>query len=292
MAIMKKIALEKNYVQVPNETAKAVEAKNNEKPISLQALGLIVNLWSYDVTTWELHKTELYNRYEKNARTSVSKAWDELVETKYIIEFKYRKGKVWDYVYIYRIEPFSEQEIEAIMAQCVEEYDVSSTVDFVQLKLCSTICTVQNVHISNEKGTKEEKKKDTKKNNKHIVNNVVNKEDDIQVDNIPYEQLDEILSDDVFDVLPYNREFLVDAANEFYTQFSLGRWSKKQWYILIDKLIDEIISNSTKIKNPQGYMYACLKAIAYKHDLKYGKAEIENKSDLTTLFLNFLEDEE
>ena len=162
MAKMKKYALKEKYVQVPNETAHAVEKRTPEKDqLSLQALGLIVNLWSYNVEEWELHKTELYKRYARNKKTSVTSAWDELVEANYIIEFKYREGKSWEYVYIYRIEPFSEEERKQILAESVEEYGVSSTSDFQQLKINSSFSTVQNQHISN----RPEKKKDLKKNN-------------------------------------------------------------------------------------------------------------------------------
>lgn len=149
MALMRKYALKENYVQVPNATAKAVEIN-----LSLQALGLITNIWSYNVETWELHKTELYKRYVKNKKTSVSSAWDELVELNYIIEFKYRRGKSWEYVYIYRIEPFTEEEKEQILVDCVEEYGVSSTSDFQLLKFNSSFSTVQNQHISNIKEKK------------------------------------------------------------------------------------------------------------------------------------------
>ena len=43
--------IRKGIVQVPNETAKAPQMyddkKLNDKPISLEALGLLVNMWSY-----------------------------------------------------------------------------------------------------------------------------------------------------------------------------------------------------------------------------------------------------
>ena len=146
---MQKVALKEKYVQIPNETAKAVEIKA-ANPISLTALGLITNLWSYDVEKWELHKTELYKRFAKNKKTAVSNAWDELVETNYIIEFKFRVGSSWEYVYIYRIEPFSKTEKEELLAQCVELYRVDSTSDFQLLKMGSSKRGVQNQHISNE----------------------------------------------------------------------------------------------------------------------------------------------
>lgn len=54
-----KVQLDSEYTEGPNATAKMVE-----KEISLQALGLLVNVMSY-ADTWDLHKTELYKRYKK-----------------------------------------------------------------------------------------------------------------------------------------------------------------------------------------------------------------------------------
>lgn len=114
MARMKKIALKERYVQIPNETAKSVERKAKD-PISLQALGLITNIWSYDVESWDLFKSELYKRFAKNKETSVRNAWNELVEAKYIVEIISRnEAGRFDNVYYYRIEPFTDEEIESI----------------------------------------------------------------------------------------------------------------------------------------------------------------------------------
>lgn len=128
-----KVQLENKFTQVPNETAKAVE-----KEISLQALGLLVNIMSY-ADTWEIHKTELYKRYAKNKETSVRGAWNELVQANYIIECKIRIGKKWDYNYFVRLQPFSEIEKEEIKkqieAQTPEETPVFWTLDFQDLKM-------------------------------------------------------------------------------------------------------------------------------------------------------------
>jgi hypothetical protein len=170
MALMKKVALKDNYVQVPNSTAKAVEGEL--APVSLQALGLIVNLWSYNVEKWKLNKTELYKRYGLNKKRSVSAAWDELHTARYIIEFKYRLGKSWEYVYLYRIKAFTVEEKETLLKECADEFGVSSISDFQQLKLGSSNCTVQNQHISNEKGPKD-KNNETKNKEKLNHNPVV-----------------------------------------------------------------------------------------------------------------------
>lgn len=122
-------------ISVPVATAQAVQ-ENNEKPISLEALGLLVNLLSYP-TTWELHKTELYKRFAKNGRTSVNTAWKDLMEANYIIEFKYRAGKKYEYVYYYRKVPFTAKEKAEILANAEKEFGEIWAVDFVHSKMGS-----------------------------------------------------------------------------------------------------------------------------------------------------------
>lgn len=128
-----KVQLENKFMQVPNETAKLPESS-----VSLQALGLLVNIMSY-ADTWNLHKTELYKRYAKNKRTSVKNAWDELVEAHYIMECRFRDGKKWDYHYFVRLLPFTEFEQEEIKkqveAQTPDETPVFWDVDFEHPKM-------------------------------------------------------------------------------------------------------------------------------------------------------------
>jgi hypothetical protein len=81
--------------------------------LSLKAIGLLCNLKSYPAK-WRLRKTELYKRFEKDGRTSVSSAFDELVENGYIIQFKIRDGKKYDYVFYFNIVPFTEDQIKLI----------------------------------------------------------------------------------------------------------------------------------------------------------------------------------
>jgi len=119
---MVKVKEEKDYVQIPNETAQAVEA-NCENPISLDALGMITNWWSYNIEKWELHKTQLYKRYAKNKRSSVDSAWDDLMNARYILQFNGRNEKGhFESIYLYRIRPFSNEEIEDWKKQVKEKY--------------------------------------------------------------------------------------------------------------------------------------------------------------------------
>ena len=109
-----------NDIVIPVETAQSVQ-KNRENPISLQALGLLTNLLSYP-STWDLNKTELYQRFGKDGEKSVRSAWTDLVDTNFIIEFKYRVGKKYEYVYYFRKVPFTKEEKAQILAQAEKEF--------------------------------------------------------------------------------------------------------------------------------------------------------------------------
>ena len=125
MGKVKKRTFEREYVQIPNETAQASQAKinkvENENPIPLEASGLLLNLWSYS-DNFELHKTELYKRFAYNKETAVKRAWNFLMDAGYIIEFKYRDGKRWEYVYYVNVLPYTEEQKRIILAESIEEY--------------------------------------------------------------------------------------------------------------------------------------------------------------------------
>lgn len=121
---------------VPVATTQAVQA-NRENPISLEALGLLVNLLSYP-STWELHKTELYKRFAKNKEASVRSAWNDLMAANYIIEFRYRVGRKWEYVYYFRKVPFSPEEKAEILDNAVKEFGGIWRLDFQDLKMKSS----------------------------------------------------------------------------------------------------------------------------------------------------------
>lgn len=122
-----------NQIVLPVETAQAVQ-ENRENPISLDALGLLVNLLSYP-TTWELHKTELYKRFAKHGEKSVRSAWKSLEESNYIIEFKYRVGKKFEYVYYFRKVPFSSSEKAEILDIAEKEFGEIWTLRFGESNL-------------------------------------------------------------------------------------------------------------------------------------------------------------
>jgi hypothetical protein len=82
--------------------------------------------------------------------------------------------------------------------------------------------------------------------------------------------------------------------DDYYTTFSVGRWSKESWDKLSWKLACEIFENpsSKEIKDIHAYIYSCLKAIAHKHDIKYGKKEFEvnTGNEGAVPFYNWLEE--
>lgn len=117
------------YELIPRELLQACD-KNSEfcKSLSLQAVGLLVNLQSYP-ESWVLNKSELYKRYSKNGKTSVSNAWNELVENNFIVQFHKREGKRNIYVYYFSLTPFTESDIQKI-----EELENNSSSKTLNLK--------------------------------------------------------------------------------------------------------------------------------------------------------------
>lgn len=78
--------------------------------LSLESIGLMCHLLSLP-EDYKIFKTQLYNKFEKNKKTSIARMWKELVDQNYIIEFKTREGKKYTYDYIISQEPFSYDEI-------------------------------------------------------------------------------------------------------------------------------------------------------------------------------------
>ncbi|MFD1707572.1 hypothetical protein ACFSCZ_12640 [Siminovitchia sediminis] len=81
--------------------------------LSLQAIGLLSNLTAMP-DSWTIYKTELYQRYAKNGRTSVQNAWNELVENNYVVQLRRRVGKKFEYVYYHSQEKFTDEDIREI----------------------------------------------------------------------------------------------------------------------------------------------------------------------------------
>lgn len=102
------------FEQIPRELLQACDTNSkHNKGLSLQAIGLLCNLRSY-AESWDLHKTELYKRYAKNKEASVKRAWDELVESEYIVQLKIREGNKNKYIYYVTVYPFTKEDIKEI----------------------------------------------------------------------------------------------------------------------------------------------------------------------------------
>ena len=214
MAIMRKHKQEKDYVEIPNKTALAPEIRTIEKSISLQALGLIVNIWSYDITKWELHKTQLYERFEHNKETSVKSAWKELVEAKYILEFKVRVNGKNDYEYIYNIVPFTDAEIEMYKAEILVTYGDFSGLDFQDLKNKTSKTGPQKPEILKTKETKDLKKEKLNKKNKLASLDDMNSVDLILKKIFPEVPFDEIKNKLIDDALKGD-DIIIDTKNRY-----------------------------------------------------------------------------
>lgn len=78
------------------------------------------------------------------------------------------------------------------------------------------------------------------------------------------------------DINLVNKKTLIDIMNESYSTFASGRWSKKEWQQITNKLSEELLDEDgyfTKASDPISYVKGCLKKIAHHHDLKTGKKE-------------------
>lgn len=95
-----------------------------------------------------------------------------------------------------------------------------------------------------------------------------------------------------------NKEELKNICNKYYAELSIGRWTKEQWHILIDRFLDELVKDKRldSIKDINAYIKNSLENIAYKHDKKYGKLNIEDIFDVpennrdTSVYYNWLDD--
>ncbi|MGF9893333.1 hypothetical protein ABEX78_32385 [Priestia megaterium] len=245
-----------NSIQVPIETAQAVQ-KNRETTISLEALGLLVNLASYP-TKWELNKTELYKRFAKHGERSVRAAWNSLMDANYIIEFKYRVGKKYEYVYYFRKFPFSEEERAEILEEAAKEY--------------GEIWGLQN----EDPKMKTSKRRGNQKTllNKNNILNKNNKEnteafdDDKRTDSSPIHNEDEI-------------NMIISALRE-ETKDDLRPSSFKN---VVSKVRDKY--KQGKVKNFRDYLVTAL--INKIEELEVRRAKAKNKEELQQNKKEFME---
>lgn len=161
---IKNFSKDRGFEVIPRDLLQHCDKrKHGTDGLSLEAIGLLVNLQSYP-EDWEINKTELYNRYSKNGRRKVESAWDLLVEKKYIVQFKKRNGRKYDYVYYFSVEPFNDEMIRSI-----EETEQTKAESNFKLKSANTTpdneedldcteCTPQNEHSNMDSPKRTDKK--------------------------------------------------------------------------------------------------------------------------------------
>jgi DNA-binding PadR family transcriptional regulator len=89
-----------------------------------------------------------------------------------------------------------------------------------------------------------------------------------------------------------HKSFLINLCNEHYAEFSVGRWSKKQWNALVNKFVDEIIEEDREIQYPKAYIIESLQTMAYKYDLRHGRIEhrLPSNPNAKVPFYNWLDE--
>lgn len=134
---VKKYQRSKGYESLPRELLQ-------DENLSLEAIGLLSYMQSLP-ETWVLYKTQLYTQFPKNKRSSIDRIWKELVENKYLLNFRKREGKKYVYNYIFSVLPFSEEDIQDILKE-QNDNDFWS-VDFQQSKMDSSKSTTNKLTI-------------------------------------------------------------------------------------------------------------------------------------------------
>ncbi|WP_449623195.1 hypothetical protein [Robertmurraya sp. Marseille-Q9965] len=136
----------------------------------------------------------------------------------------------------------------------------------------------------NEEKMKENRKQQEPDNTNNNVKNGNNEKNKILIVN----------NDNFESVEGIEKEFK-DICNDYFTEFSVGRWSKEQWYILIDQYVKEIIAEKRYLdidkSNRRKYVFNSLKNIAYKHDLKNNanrKSNVKEIVNSNVIFYDWL----
>lgn len=254
-----------NYTQINN-----LPIQNDIE--NLAAVGLLTYIMSLP-EDWLLYKTQLYNKF---TRRTVEGAWKILIEKKYAIGFKcYLQGGAKGIIYFYNVSdiPFTQEDydnfiidINAALKENGKSIVKPEPIKDSTFEIPQEIFTVQNVQDKNNSiertPTKEIKKKETS-TNKHSLTVVNNK---------PSKTTDKTIT---------------DICNEFYSEFSPGRWNKKQWNTLIKKFVNEFIANKKHLTvQPdmiKGYIYKVLVNMSEHHDYKHDQI---NENQLKTMQFN------
>ncbi len=272
-----------NYAQIHNTALQGLE--------DLRSIGLLAHLLSLP-EDWEIRKTHLYNKF---GRGPVTNAIKELESKGYWIDVKYRDGKKNFHYYVVSDSPFDDTEAISIIREVINaghkimsltdnythllsigenqqlKNDTSnnkgiimdsSSVDFEQLTMNDSPSTVQ----------------DRQQQSKYDKGNS-NQRNKIQIDNINKESnIDTIdrQSETVLNPSDYVKR-LINACNDLYNEYALGRWNKKAWNTLVRAFATETVEQgrhvNIPVRNINAYARQALVNMSYKYDLKKGRVE-------------------
>jgi hypothetical protein len=259
-----------NYAQIHNNPLQG-DLKD------LRSVGLLSHIMSLP-EDWTLYKTQLQSFY---TRKNVDAGWKELAEKKYAIGFScYKDGKK-NYFYNVSDVPFNQDEFEEFVIDqikglqeqgfVIKSLDTMIHSNLVITEKITVVLSVQQsdftkVPIVQYSENCTESTYTNKQDNKEINTNKNNYNCNFK----------KPLSSDKF------RELLTNESNKFYTKFSLGRYSKKQWNTLIEKFVNDTIESERYINVPEdkikGFAYKCLEKIANHNEYKRSEefADYEN----------------
>lgn len=80
----------------------------------------------------------------------------------------------------------------------------------------------------------------------------------------------------------FTKEQILEIVNGLYSSFAPGRWSKKEWHSITNRLLNDLLDEDgifRKSDSPAVYLDGCYKQIAHHHDLKTGKKEFKPSSE-------------
>lgn len=107
-----------------------------DKRLTFRDIGLLSHLASHDTNNFTIYKTALYNRHEKESRSVVTKAWNNLMSCGYIVQYRKRSGKTYDYQYVFSTMAFSLEDLQEIEHEMTNAgytfYVAKSTIDVIQ----------------------------------------------------------------------------------------------------------------------------------------------------------------
>lgn len=280
----------------------------------LAAIGLLTYIMSLP-ESWNLHKTFLQTKFSRRKVDGAWKllaekgyivgfiAYVDRKKTYFynVSDIKFAEDEYLEFIEETLKEILDENENAAISSLSPMPDNIYSIPDENSEKpqetqensvphvLYDTKSTVQNVPLLNKYKEKKYKEKNIKDkenfncNFKEVASNDV--KDSFKEKTVANEPTNNLLpdeskiesSEEIYLEKDEFRDLLINQCNSFYTQFSLGRWNKKQWNTLVEKFVsDTIISERYKTvptNKIAGYAFKSLERICdnsdYKHSDEY-----------------------